>query len=70
MDSAGIIASESEQLSLLLCLFVVLCLLGSLATFTFALASLVLDVFIVDIESLVDFSTQSSIVLDAIKCQP
>jgi hypothetical protein len=69
MDSAGIIASESGQLSLFLCLFVLLCFLGSLAAFSFALASLVLDVLIVDIESLVDFSTQSSIVLDAIKCQ-
>lgn len=69
MDSAGIIASESGQLSLLICLFLLLCLLGSLAAFSFALTSLVLDVLIVDIESLVDFGSQSSIVLDAIKRQ-
>jgi hypothetical protein len=57
MDSAGIIASESGQLSLLLCLFVLLCLLGGLAAFSLTLASLVLDILIVDIKSFVDLST-------------
>jgi hypothetical protein len=57
MESAGIRTSESEQLSLFLCLIVLLAFFSTFTAFTLALTSLVLDVLIVNVKSLVDFST-------------
>lgn len=66
-EPAGIITPESEQLSLFFRLLVLLALLDSLATFSLALSLVILDVLVIDIESLVNLGTQSSVVLNAIK---
>jgi hypothetical protein len=55
-----------QALSFFLCLLFFFSLFSSIAAFSFALASFVLDVLIIDGESFIDLGTKSRIILDAI----